>query len=229
MAQFGRQKSTIGRIKIAATRAVFGGLEHLAPSLGARLAEPTWFRLPPPPSIDYSDFPAGAEHFSVRWHGRLVHGYRWGDGPLVYLVHGWGGNAGQFSSFVEPLLAAGFSVVAFDAPSHGLSDAGAFGRHSTTAVEMGQALDAVVAEHGQPDAVVAHSMGGIATALASRDGWVSVPRLVIISPMVALDSHIQVLTSYLGFGERTAQHLKQRAFRRVGLTVDELDLNTLFD
>jgi pimeloyl-ACP methyl ester carboxylesterase len=229
MTELSLTKSTIDRTKIQATRAVFGGLEHLAPSLGARLAEPTWFRLPPPPSVDYSDFPVGAEHFSVRWQGRLVHGYRWGDGPVVYLVHGWGGNAGQFASFVEPLLKAGFSVVTFDAPSHGRSDAGAFGRHSTTAVEMGQALDAVVAQQGQPDAVVAHSMGGIATALSIRDGWVSVPRLVLISPMVALGSHVQVLSTYLGFGERTGQHLKQRALRRVGLTVDELDLNTLFD
>jgi pimeloyl-ACP methyl ester carboxylesterase len=229
MAQLPSQKSTIVRIKFNATRAVFGALERLSPSLAARLAEPIWFRLPTPPSVDYSDFPSGAEHFSVRWQGLLVHGYRWGDGPPVYLVHGWGGNAGQFSSFIEPLMSAGFSVVTFDAPSHGLSDAGAFGPRSTHAVEMGRALDAVVAQHGQPYAIVAHSMGGVATALSVRDGWVAVPRLVLISPMVALGSHVAVLGNYLGFGERTARQLKDRAFRRVGLTVDELDLNTLFD
>jgi hypothetical protein len=37
-----------------------------------------------------------------------------------------------------------------------------------------------------------------------------------------------VLASFLGFGTRTASKLTERARRRVGVTVDELDLNTLF-
>jgi pimeloyl-ACP methyl ester carboxylesterase len=229
MANPSRDKSTIVRIKTGAVRTVFGVLETVSPSLGARLAEPIWFRLPAPPPVDYSDFPAGAEQFSVRSHDRLVHGYRWGDGPLIYLVHGWGGNAGQFSSFIEPLVSAGFTVVAFDAPSHGLSDAGEFGRRSTNAVEMGRALDSVVAHHGQPYGIVAHSMGGIATALSMRDGWVSASPLVLISPYVAIGTHLPILSELLGFGDRTVRHLKQRARRRVGLTVDELDLTSLFE
>ena len=228
MARLPVSKSTIVRTKMTATRSVFRTLEFVSPSLGARLGEPIWFRLPTSPSVDYSDLPAGAQQFSARSHGRLVHGFRWGTGPLVYLMHGWGGNAGQLSSFVQPVVSAGFTVITFDAPSHGLSDAGEFGPRSTTAVEMGQALDAVVAQHGQPHAIVAHSMGGIATALALRDGLTSTPRLVLISPMVAIGSHLPVLASYLGFGRRTASKLTERARRRVGVTVDELDLNTLF-
>jgi len=41
----------------------------------------------------------------------------------VLLVHGWGGRGAQLASFVEPLVARGFSVLTFDAPGHGASAA----------------------------------------------------------------------------------------------------------
>src|SRR6476619_6407329 len=47
--------------------------------------------------------------------------YRRGHGPAILLVHGWGGHAARLSRFVEPLEAAGFSVIAFDAPAHARS------------------------------------------------------------------------------------------------------------
>ena len=48
--------------------------------------------------------------------GRLI-GWRWGrkEDPVVVLVHGWGGRAAQLRGYVAPLLARGYSVVAFDA------------------------------------------------------------------------------------------------------------------
>src|SRR5262249_10337057 len=48
--------------------------------------------------------------------------WHWGSGPRVLLVHGWGGHAGRLSAFVAPLLDAGFGVVSFDAPAHGISE-----------------------------------------------------------------------------------------------------------
>jgi pimeloyl-ACP methyl ester carboxylesterase len=48
--------------------------------------------------------------------------YRWGKADRrILLVHGWGGKAAQFFSFVGPLLESGFEVIGFDAPAHGLS------------------------------------------------------------------------------------------------------------
>ncbi|MBC7976874.1 MAG: alpha/beta fold hydrolase, partial [Myxococcales bacterium] len=58
---------------------------------------------------------------SPTWHGerRKVCAWRWGHGPTVLLVHGWEGRGSQLGAFVEPLVRAGLSVVAFDAPGHG--------------------------------------------------------------------------------------------------------------
>ncbi|MBV9445637.1 MAG: alpha/beta fold hydrolase [Streptosporangiaceae bacterium] len=52
----------------------------------------------------------------------------WGAGPVVYLLHGWGGYRGQFGAFVAPLTSAGFRAVAVDVPGHGESGPGAYGR-----------------------------------------------------------------------------------------------------
>ena len=50
--------------------------------------------------------------------------WRWGsrDAPAVLLAHGWGGNAAQMRPFVFPLLQAGYRVIAYDQPAHGVSD-----------------------------------------------------------------------------------------------------------
>ncbi len=48
-----------------------------------------------------------------------VRSYSWGIGPIVLLVHGWGGRAGEWLDFVPPLRAAGLRVVAVDLPGHG--------------------------------------------------------------------------------------------------------------
>src|SRR5260370_36306027 len=45
--------------------------------------------------------------------------YRWGKADRrILLVHGWGGKAAQFFSFVGPLLQSGFEVIPFFAPAH---------------------------------------------------------------------------------------------------------------
>ena len=45
--------------------------------------------------------------------------YRWGEGPSVLCVHGWGGHSGQFTPMMKALVEKGFQVIAFDAPAHG--------------------------------------------------------------------------------------------------------------
>ena len=47
----------------------------------------------------------------------------WGSaGPNILLMHGWGGSRAQMTGFVEPLVSAGYRVVAYDQPAHGESD-----------------------------------------------------------------------------------------------------------
>src|SRR5687767_3554179 len=54
------------------------------------------------------------EELRVRSQGEELHVWRFGVGPAILLVHGWGGSGAQLARFVEPLLEAGFSVLTFD-------------------------------------------------------------------------------------------------------------------
>lgn len=219
MTHSGSQKSTTVRPSQRLLRVAFGTLEHTAPSIGARWADRFWFSLP---ISSIGDLPPGGTPFEVDSQGSTVRGHRWGSGPVVYLVHGWGGNETQLAKLVPPLLAAGFTVVTHDAPSHGTSDDGAHAGQSH-AVEMGHALDAVAAVHGPAHAVVAHSMGGLATGLTLRYGWLGTDRLALVAPMVRIGDHVPTLQAALGFGPRIRKQIERRAHQRVGLTIDEVD------
>jgi pimeloyl-ACP methyl ester carboxylesterase len=148
--------------------------------------------------------------------GSSVRGLSWGAGPNVYLVHGWGGWGLQLSGFVRPLLNAGYRVVAFDMPSHGASDPGRFGPRASELPEFADALQAVVSSQGPAYALIAHSMGSTAAALALRDG-LAVQRLVFISPMADPAHYLLGFAQLLGFGNRTRTRLQRRIEHRVGL------------
>lgn len=113
--------------------------------------------------------------------GRVV-AESWGDGPVVYLVHGWGGWRGQLGAFVAPLVDAGYRVVAFDAPGHGDSGPSVLGPRRGTLVEVMEALEVVGAHFGDSAAVVAHSMGTTAASKVLSAGPLRTERLVLIAP-----------------------------------------------
>jgi pimeloyl-ACP methyl ester carboxylesterase len=221
------KKSTIGRVikwaQLGAVRATFGTLERVAPDLGARWAERLWLTVPPfRGRARPGDVPPG-EPFTVRVGGREVAGTAWGTGPAVHLVHGWGGASTQLHPFVAPLLAAGHRVITFDALSHGGSDPGALGPRRTTIPEMASALTAVAKEHGQPHAVIAHSLGSSAAFFALRGG-LRPGRLVFLAPMTQPTPLTMVFAATLGFGERIRTRMMARVGVRAGAPWDDFDM-----
>ena len=217
MASSGSGQSTIVR---AVVRLTFRLLDRAAPALGARLVERIWFRIPRGmPLVEPTGTP-----FEVRWLGRTVRGQVWGEGAPVYLVHGWGGNGDQLRPLVEPLVRAGHRVVAYDGPSHGRSDPGQHGPASSDAVELGQALDAVVAEFGPAHAIVAHSLGTLAVLLALRDGWCTTERVVLIAPVEGVPWFTAYFRRLLGFGDRTQRHTERRIEARTGYRPEDLQI-----
>jgi pimeloyl-ACP methyl ester carboxylesterase len=161
------------------------------------------------------------EPFTVTVDGRRVHGQSWGDGRAVYLVHGWGGWGGQLVPFVQPLVEAGYRVIAYDGLSHGESDPGTLGPRRSTLVELADVLAAVVDAHGPPAAVIAHSLGGAATALAIRRG-LKTDRVVLLAPAADPTPYLATLVRRLGFGRRVLVRARGRIERRAGLAFADL-------
>jgi pimeloyl-ACP methyl ester carboxylesterase len=86
----------------------------------------------------------------------------WGsNGPAVLLMHGWGGARAQMSGFIDPLLFAGYRVVAYDQPAHGESDG-----KTTNLLEVAPTMDLIARQEGPFHAVIAHSFGTLITSYA---------------------------------------------------------------
>jgi pimeloyl-ACP methyl ester carboxylesterase len=84
----------------------------------------------------------------------------WGSAaPTVLLMHGWGGSRAQMTGFVDPLLSAGYRVVAYDQPAHGDSDG-----KMTNLLEISPTMDILAEKQGNFDVVIAHSFGTLITS-----------------------------------------------------------------
>ena len=215
------RKSTNDRFIEQAARAAFSLLEPTASRLGGAWAERLFFR-PPPSRLSprLQALLASADAFRVPFGPSALAAWRWGAGPRVFLVHGWGSRGAHLGAFVEPLLASGFSVVTFDAPAHGASP----GRE-TTIPEMARALWAVVEATGPASVagVVAHSAGSIASAYALRHG-LDLGRAVLLASAARPDTYARRFAERLGLGRRIQAVLRDRTEKRIGLPWSALDV-----
>jgi hypothetical protein len=150
-----------------------------------------------------------------------VAAWQWGLGPVVLLVHGWEGRGAQLGAFVEPLVRAGFRVVAFDAPAHGES-AGS----QATLLDFARAVEAVAARVGPIRAVVAHSFGCAGVTLALSRG-LSVRAAVFVAPPVRLADGAKVFADLLGLSPAVRADMRAQIEARVGLPWEQLDAAAL--
>lgn len=215
-------------------RSIFSGLQAFSPGLAAQLAALAIFRTTRRrPDAFEAELAASAEQLEVQGPGGKLAVLRWGQGPLVVLVHGWNGRGTQLGAFVAPLVQAGYQVIAFDAPGHG----GSAGTTSSL-VRFAEAFEAVVdatKPFFQPLAgVIAHSMGGAAVTFAlsrarERDAvGVGVepgarsPRLAFIAPPVDVRDFVTTVSGELGLSDRTRGALESALERRVGKRIEDL-------
>ena len=213
-------------------------IAHAAPGVGAVLGESLMFRTRRRPgSAGERAVLERAERISVPTaHGDLAV-WRWGAGPTVLMVHGWNGRAGQLAAFVEPLVALGYEVVAFDAPGHGESP----GTRSSL-VHFAEAVHEVIEELrpmlGPIHAIVAHSMGGPAVVYAMRrwrerqgpngieralaDSELPVRRFVLIAPPIDVNEFLSSFVRMTALGARAEALMKARVEKKLGVAFDDL-------
>jgi pimeloyl-ACP methyl ester carboxylesterase len=167
-------------LRVAGRRVAFGASSLLAPGLAGLWAE-RLFLSPPRAQRQAKE----AEEFRdarPRWivhRGRRIATWSWGphDRTAVLLVHGWGGSAAQMRALVRPLLAEGLRVIAFDHPAHGSSEGSLTGLP-----DLADVLTEVAWEHGKVRAVVTHSLGGPAAALALVRGLRAECAVLVAAP-----------------------------------------------
>ena len=149
----------------------------------------------------------GAREEDLGIDGIAIHTYVWGDPgsqPYVLFAHGWSSHGTRVARWVQPLRDAGYAVVTFDQAAHGRS-----GGTQTTLPDFTCHLMAVAKHYGPAAAVIGHSLGGAATALALARGMQAESAVLIApaaDPLAAVERFSRLLW--------LASHLGRRMFAR---------------
>jgi pimeloyl-ACP methyl ester carboxylesterase len=121
-----------------------------------------------------------AEHKRVVLGGLNVHYVQAGQGPVVLLLHGLGTSLVTWSRNIEPLAAAGFTVLAPDLPGHGDSDKPA--HLSYDPVDGARLIHQFLQSLGVARvSLVGNSAGGLVVGLFALSHPENVDRLVLVA------------------------------------------------
>ncbi|MBT2559210.1 alpha/beta hydrolase [Hymenobacter sp. ISL-91] len=125
-----------------------------------------------PPSGSFVELPGGRLHVREQ-----------GTGPVLLLVHGLGGQMGQFTYQVVEKLAADYRVVVVDRPGSGYSQRPASADLLSQADTLAALIDKL--DLGRP-LVVGHSLGGAVALALALNHPSRVAGLALIAPLSAL-------------------------------------------
>ena len=126
------------------------------------------FSVPPKPLIRPKEmaFLQTAKQIKAKYGNADVMEYHWGSErhPLVLLSYGWGYNAGRWRHFTEELLAAGFRIIAFDPPGHGLLPPA-----QINLVVNAKIIQGLLEKYGPAEVMIGHSFGGASGVFALQN------------------------------------------------------------
>jgi pimeloyl-ACP methyl ester carboxylesterase len=144
--------------------------------------------------------------------------WSWGRGPTVLLVHGWSGHAGDMAPLAAELVRAGHRAILFDMPGHGHA-----APRPTNLVVYLRTLSALGTLIGPLHAVVGHSLGGTATALALGQGILSARRAALLAPAASPWDFSYHFAEVIGLPRPRVAGMVARTEQLVGAKADTLD------
>jgi pimeloyl-ACP methyl ester carboxylesterase len=153
----------------------------------------------------------------VTAEGHNIQVYEWkGNRATVLLVHGWESNSWRWHKLIEKLEAAGFHILAFDAPAHGHSS----GTHLY--VPLYAAALQVMIKRYQPVHLVGHSVGGMTLLYNEyKNPCERIEKMITIgspSEFHEIMAHYQEL---LGFNDNVLDALDHYIKKRFGISIQE--------
>ncbi len=142
--------------------------------------------------------------------------YTWkGNDTKVLLVHGWESNASRWELFIPYLKKAGATIIAVDAPAHGLSSGNEF-----TMPRYAEFIDLVV-QKVNPQYIVGHSMGG-ATSLYYLSRYKNpIEKAVILGAPCDLNTLLHNYAGILSLNLNVIQLLQKHFFEHFKIKTHE--------
>jgi pimeloyl-ACP methyl ester carboxylesterase len=199
--------------------------ERLWPALAVRAAY-RLFLTPLPPKWLHRGKPWGSEWRVEAWpfenasltlYTRPVAPH----GPIVLLVHGWGGHARQMLPLAERLAQEGLRPVLVEMPAHGRSTGAV-----STLPQFTRVIEYVTARLLQEGhtlrGVVAHSLGASASAYTASRG-LPAERLVLLAPPASPREYTRLFAQVFGLSEATRAAMQRRIEARAGIPMPQFE------
>jgi pimeloyl-ACP methyl ester carboxylesterase len=142
--------------------------------------------------------------------------YRWaGNNKTILLAHGWESNASRWDYLLNGLLAQNYNIIALDAPAHGRSDGKQF-----NAILYSEFIR-VVAQKFQPNVLIGHSVGGMASVFCMHNhNLPSVNKMILLGAPAHYTGVFSRYKSMMGYNNRISNGLDNIVLERFGQPVD---------
>lgn len=167
------------------------------------------------------DFIEKAKKETMKFGTSDVQLYRWGNGRKKLLaIHGWEGQAANFTRIIEQLIKADFTIYAFDAPSHGLSTKG-----ETSLFEFID-LVGILIEKFNPEYLISHSFGAVATTYSlSIKPSENIKKYALFTAPDKFTERIDYVAQQVGLTNKVKKMLISRLEKEVSTPVQELNVS----
>lgn len=186
------------------------------PSVTTRLAERMLCAISPP-RRKLVDLPFSKAELDVYEQRAVIHRLGEFDRSVLF-VHGWSGSSADFNAFYQPVLDAGFNIIAIDHVAHGASP----GKVANMFLFV-RAIEQVMADsQSNIRAIIAHSMGASAVVNAVHGRHASLPA-VLISPVFPFFESLYESVDNFGISTTWVDQLIYVFENRYGRSIDEID------
>ncbi len=119
-----------------------------------------------------------AQQEDFNFNGISIKIYKWGTGPKkILFVHGWQSHSYRWKKYIESLSHEEYTLIAYDAPGHGLS-----GNKQFTVPLNAYLLSQLSEKYNGFDTIIAHSIGSMSVLYANiYHPQLSMNRLVLMA------------------------------------------------
>jgi pimeloyl-ACP methyl ester carboxylesterase len=164
---------------------------------------------------------ATMEQPTIDFQGFKIQLYEWKGGKKsVLLIHGWEGQAGNFSDIINRLKAENYTIYAFDAPSHGFSSSG-----KTSFFEFCDIV-AVLIKKYQVSNLISHSFGGVATTYALYQNLdIQIDKYLLLTTPNKFSERIQSVCDAVGITDKVRYKLITKIENEIDIDVNTLNVS----
>jgi esterase/lipase len=195
------------------------GLSYIAPNKATQKAYQL-FSQPRKGRLKHGELPEvlkDATQTTLEFQHHKIQTYHWkGNEKVILLVHGWESNASRWKKLLEHLKQTPYTIIAVDAPAHGLSSGNEF-----NAILYSEFINVVAQKHN-PNAIIGHSVGGMASLYyQSKFQNPNLEKLVLLGAPSDLEVIFNNYIKMLSLNSRIQKNLEKHFIQKFNLQLKD--------